>query len=329
MEEPAGLNRRQLFGRLGALSGLATGGLVIAACSVKADDVANLPPAGSASTASGAAVSEAAAVPASAAVTPKLDPTLPFNMSGRFVQSGYAVGQGPPRAELWVDGALRGMTSENGYFYIGFDRDAPTACQVKLKTADDSETAELAIAPTLYDVQRVDGLPQDTVTPSSPALLERIKLEAALKAEAFASRVDSDAFKGGFIYPLETFIVSGHFGNQRILNGTPSSPHMGFDMAAPTGTPIRAPQAGLVVLAEPDLFYEGGLILIDHGQGLISMYLHQSRLIARKGDQVVQGQVIGEVGAKGRATGPHLCWRLKWGDRHMDPSLMVTTPAQA
>ncbi len=320
MEGPAGLNRRQLFGRLGALSGLATGGLIIAACSVKADDVANLSPAGSISPSSEAAAAEAVAAPA---VTPKLDPTLPFNMSGRFVQSGYAIGQGAPRAELWVDGKLQGLTSDSGWFYIGFDRDAPTACQVVVKSATDSETAELAIAPTAYDVQRVDGLPQDTVTPSNPALLERIKAEAALKAEAFASRADLDAFKGGFVYPLDRFIVSGHFGNQRILNGTPSSPHMGFDMAAPTGTPIHAPQAGLVVLAEPDLFYEGGLILIDHGQGLISMYLHQSRIIARKGDMVAQGQVIGEVGAKGRATGPHLCWRLKWGDRHMDPSQMV------
>ncbi|MEI9905495.1 MAG: M23 family metallopeptidase [Asticcacaulis sp.] len=95
-------------------------------------------------------------------------------------------------------------------------------------------------------------------------------------------------------------------------------------MAAPTGTPIHAPQAGLVVLAEPDLFFEGGLVLVDHGQGLISMYLHQSRVVAKKGDMLKQGQLIGEVGMKGRATGPHLCWRLKWLDRHMDPSLMVS-----
>ncbi len=323
MEEPARLNRRQLIGRLGALSGAAAGGFAMAACSVKADDVV------SASTTSASASTAASAVSGAPAAVVALDPTLPFNLIGRFVQSGYAIGQGTPRAELWVDGKLQGLTAENGYFYVGFDRDAATACQITVKTADKSETAQLAIAPTAYDIQRVDGLPQDTVTPSSPALLERIKREAALKAEAFASRIDSDAFKGGFAYPLDHFVVSGHFGNQRVLNGTPASPHMGFDMAAPTGTPIHAPQTGLVVLAEPDLFYEGGLILIDHGQGLISMYLHQSRLIARKGDTVSPGQVIGEVGAKGRATGPHLCWRLKWGDRHMDPSLMVGPPLKA
>ena len=256
--------------------------------------------------------------------SPPLDPTLPFGLTGRFTQSGYCVGRGTPGAEIWVDGKSRGLTSPAGWFYVGFDRDAPTSCQITLKTAKGQDSAVLAIAPTTYDIQRVDGLPQDTVTPQDPALLDRIKQEAALKAEAFASRVDSDAFKGGFAWPLDKFIVSGHFGNQRVLNGTPASPHMGFDMAAPTGTPIHAPQDGLVVLAEPDLFYEGGLILIDHGQGLISMYLHQSELVAQKGQWVKRGQLIGKVGSKGRATGPHLCWRLKWTDRHMDPSLMVT-----
>lgn len=263
----------------------------------------------------------ASALPAFA--QPDEDKTLPFNLKGRFVQSGYCIGQGAPRAELWVDGKMRGLTSATGWFYVGFDRDAPTSSQITLKTARGKDSAMLAIAPTAYDIQRVDGLPQDTVTPSDPALLARIKREAEMKAEAFASRSDADGFKGGFDYPLDTFRVSGHFGNQRVLNGTPSSPHMGFDMAAPVGTPIHAPQDGVVILAEPDLFYEGGLILIDHGQGLISMYLHQSELVVRKGDAVTRGQLIGKVGARGRATGPHLCWRLKWGDRHMDPSLMV------
>ncbi len=247
----------------------------------------------------------------------------PFGLKGRFVQSGFAVGKTAPGGALWVDGAQRGPVARDGSFYVGLDRDAPAASTIEIRHGDTVEKTSLAVAPTAYDIQRVDGLPQNTVTPTEPELLERIKREAALKNEAFASRLDADWFRGGFRWPLEHFVVSGHFGNQRILNGTPTSPHMGFDMAAPTGTPIHAPQKGLVVLAETDLFYEGGLLLIDHGQGLISMYLHQSKVIARKGDVVEPGQVIGEVGAKGRATGPHLCWRLKWSDRHMDPSLMV------
>jgi murein DD-endopeptidase MepM/ murein hydrolase activator NlpD len=248
----------------------------------------------------------------------------PFGLKGRFVQSGYAIGQTRPGGILWVDGIQRGPVGDDGTFFIGFDRDAPANSTIEIHRGDDQvEKAMIPVAATTYDIQRVDGLPQDTVTPADPALLARIKREAALKAEAFTSRLDAEYFRGGFQWPLDHFIVSGHFGNQRVLNGTPASPHMGFDMAAPTGTPIHAPQKGLVVLSETDLFYEGGLLLVDHGQGLISMYLHQSRVIARKGDVVEAGQVIGEVGAKGRATGPHLCWRLKWTDRHMDPSLMV------
>lgn len=244
---------------------------------------------------------------------------LPFGLKGRFVQAGYAIGRADPGIVFTVDGESRGVTSPQGWFYVGFDRDSAKSCVI----AAGDKSATVAIAPTAFDVQRVDGLPQQTVTPTDPAIVERTKREAALKQKAFKSRIDADWFKGGFVYPLKDFRVSGQFGNQRILNGTPKSPHYGFDMAAPAGTLIRAPQAGRVVLAEADMFYEGGLIFIDHGQGLISMYLHMSRVDVAKGDMVSQGAVLGAVGARGRATGPHLCWRLKWSGRYMDPSLMT------
>ncbi|CAL4868325.1 hypothetical protein MMA231_02606 [Asticcacaulis sp. MM231] len=256
---------------------------------------------------------------------PAFSADLPFRLRGRFEQSGYAVGQATPDADLWLNGTLRGHTSPEGWFYIGIDRDGVSPYRIEIRTPAGSDSFDLTFTPRLYDVQRVDGLPPETVTPTAPEVLERIKRDSALKAEAFASRYTDDTFKGGFIYPLKNFLVSGQFGNQRVLNGVPKSPHYGFDMAAPIGTPIYAPQGGLVVLAEPDLFYEGGLTFIDHGQGVISMYLHQSNVLVQKGDRVVQGQLIGLVGAKGRATGPHLCWRLKWGDFHMDPSFMVTS----
>ncbi len=247
----------------------------------------------------------------------------PFGLKGRFVQSGYCVGHTAPNAEIWVDGVRQSTASVDGWFYVGFDRDSPATCRIETRTATNMQATTVTIAPQTYDTQRVDGLPPETVTPQSPEVLERIKRDAALKAVGFASRDSDDSFKSGFIWPLKNFIVSGRFGNQRILNGVPKSPHYGFDMAAPIGTPIYAPQGGLVVLAEPDLFYEGGLTFIDHGQGVISMYLHQSRVLISKGDRLIQGQLIGLVGDRGRATGPHLCWRLKWGDRHMDPSLMI------
>ncbi len=286
MEQPEGLNRRHLLFALGGL------GLTVA-------------------------------VPALA--EPEFDTMLPFDLKGRFVQGGYCIGQGTPFAELWVDGTPRGRTAADGWFYVGFDRDCPPSCRISVKDHGQKTSVMLAIAPTAYDIQRVDGLPQQTVTPTEPEVLERIRRDTELKTQAFASRADDDGFRKPFQYPLSDFRVSGHFGNQRILNGTPAAPHYGFDMAAPEGTPVRAPQSGLVVLAEPDMFYEGGLVFIDHGQGLISMYLHQSEVIARTGQRVYPGQVIGKVGATGRATGPHLCWRLKWGERRMDPSLMVTT----
>lgn len=245
--------------------------------------------------------------------------TLPLQVKGHLSQGGWCVGQADPDTSLWVDGRMYGRSDSRGLFFVGFDRDAPAKTQITCG----KRSITLDIAPVTYDLQRVDGLPQDTVTPKDPALLDRIGREWLLKNRAFASLDDAEAFRKGFKWPLEAFVVSGHFGNQRILNGKPSSPHMGFDMAAPIGTPIHAPQAGLVVLAQPDMFYEGGLIFIDHGQGVISMYLHQSEVIAREGQRVKQGQLIGKVGDRGRATGPHLCWRLKWRDRHLDPSLMV------
>lgn len=124
--------------------------------------------------------------------------------------------------------------------------------------------------------------------------------------------------------PLTKWRLSGRFGGQRVLNGEPKRPHYGCDLAAPTGTAIMAPAGGKVVLAEPNLHFEGGLTMIDHGQGLISYYLHQSRLDVTAGQDVKRGQVIGAVGATGRATGPHLCWRLKWRDRNLDALLLAS-----
>ena len=239
---------------------------------------------------------------------------------GRLVQGGHAIIKDTPMADVLVDGVIKSKTSKSGFAIIGFDRDSAKKALIEVKGGG---RYAIDIAPTNFDVQAVNGLPQNTVTPTDPALLARIKRETALKNIGFASRLDADWFKDGFRFPLKSFVTSGRFGNQRILNGTPKSPHYGYDMAAPNGTAIYAPQKGLVTLAAPDLFYEGGLTLIDHGQGLISMYLHQSKLLVKTGDSVTQGQKIGLVGAKGRATGPHLCWRLKWRETHLDPSLMV------
>lgn len=246
-----------------------------------------------------------------------------LSLSGAFVQGGHAIGRTWPRALIFVDGEALTAASAEGLFIVGFDRDAPASVRIEARAGARTADRVLTVAPGDFPTSRIDGLPQATVTPDDPDLLARIRREAALKAEAFASRADGEDFGDGFVWPLEEFRISSAWGSQRILNGTPARPHYGVDLAAPAGTPIRAPAAGMVTLAQPDMHFEGGLVLIDHGQGLISAYLHQSRLDVQAGRRVERGDVIGAVGSSGRATGPHLCWRLRWRDRNLDPSLLV------
>lgn len=251
-----------------------------------------------------------------------------FTLSGKPVQSGYVIGRTAPRAKILLDDEDMGEASADGLFVIGFDRDAPSRCGITVQTPDAEASRRLSVAPLEYDVQRIDGLPQDQVTPTDPALLARIAAEAKRKAAGFASDLDFDGFKGGFTLPLPagSFRQSARFGGQRILNGVPERPHYGSDLAAPIGTQVMAPADGLVSFAETGLHYEGALILIDHGQGLISAYLHLSRVSVAAGQRVRRGELIGAVGKEGRATGPHLCWRMKWRGRNMDPMQMVGTP---
>ena len=244
-------------------------------------------------------------------------------LSGRMIQGGFAMGRTWPRAMVFVDGEALTTASAAGLFVVGFDRDAPPSVQIEVRDRARIAHRTLAIAPGTFPSTRVNGLPPSTVTPTDPALLARIQQEVALKTEGFASRTDADDFRSGFAWPLASYRITSRWGSQRVLNGTPARPHYGIDLAAPAGTPILAPADGLVTLARPGLHFEGGLTLIDHGQGLITAYLHQSRIDVLSGQRVRRGDVIGRIGATGRATGPHLCWRMKWRDRNCDPSLMI------
>ena len=248
---------------------------------------------------------------------------------GRLVQGGTMIGRAAPGTAMTLDGQDVGSSGAGGWFVLGFDRDAAASAVFETRGSYGPVRRDLSITPGTFVEQHIDGLPEDQVAPTDPALLERIKREVALKAEAFASRADLEGFADGFVWPLKDFKISSPWGVRRILNGVPKTPHYGIDLAAATGTPIYAPAPGLVVLAEPDMHFEGGLTLIDHGQGLISMYLHQSKLVVAKGQTVERDQLIGEVGMKGRATGPHLCWRMKWRGRNCDPSLLVDAPTAA
>ncbi len=248
-----------------------------------------------------------------------------LTLAGRFVQGGHALGRTWPRALIFVDGESLTAASADGVFIVGFDREAAGSVQIEARLGDRTARRILDIAPGQFPSTSVNGLPPSTVEPSDPELLARIQREIVIKTEGFASRIDADHFRDGFDWPLEGFRVTSRWGSQRVLNGTPARPHYGIDLAAPQGTVIRAPAAGRVTLAQPGLHFEGGLVLIDHGQGLITAYLHQSRIDVVAGQDLSRGEPVGRVGMTGRATGPHLCWRMKWRDRNLDPSLLVKT----
>jgi murein DD-endopeptidase MepM/ murein hydrolase activator NlpD len=214
------------------------------------------------------------------------------------------------------------MVSPKGRFVIGFDRDETgTRHLIVTGPEGDEQRIELAVTTREYAIERVDGLPQRTVTPD-PEALQRIRDEAALVAAARARRDGRTDYASGFAWPAEGRI-SGVYGSQRILNGEPRRPHYGLDIAAPEGSPVRAPADGIVTFAHDDLYFSGGTLILDHGQGLSSSFLHLSRILVEAGQQVAQGQVIAEVGATGRASGPHLDWRMNWLDRRVDPQPLL------
>ena len=258
-----------------------------------------------------------------AVASPVLAAEPPLALSGRIVQGGFALGRTTPRAQIDLDGQSISRASAAGLFVIGFDRDSPAQTNLRVTTPQGNAIRTLSVAPGNFDIQRISGLANDQVSPSDPALLARIAAEVRRKAVGFESNVDSDNFHDGFVLPVVGARQSARFGGQRILNGEPRRPHYGADLAATTGRPVRAPAAGIVSFAESDLHFEGALVLIDHGQGLISCYLHLSRVDVVRGQSVARGALIGAVGARGRATGPHLCWRLKWHGRNLDPMLMI------
>jgi murein DD-endopeptidase MepM/ murein hydrolase activator NlpD len=179
----------------------------------------------------------------------------------------------------------------------------------------------LQIATRQYEIQKVEGLPQNLVTPSAEEEA-RIAREQAEVTQARTLDLDEPLFESKFIWPA-LGPISGVYGSQRILNGTPRAPHYGVDVAAPEGSPVVSPADGLVTFAKPDLLLTGGTLIIDHGHGLSSTFLHLSRIDVKVGQRLHQGDLVGAVGATGRATGPHLHWGMNWFDVRVDPALVV------
>ncbi|MES1927072.1 M23 family metallopeptidase [Salinisphaera sp. T31B1] len=252
-----------------------------------------------------------------AAAAGPLAPTFP----GAVSQGAMVIGRVAPDSRVVYAGRELRVT-DYGTVVFGIGRDAQGPARVQITPpGQPTETVSIRVTPRDWPIERVDGVPPKTVSPPA-AIARRIAREQASVAATRQTSDDGLGFAEDFIWPVKGR-VSGRFGNQRIYNGTPGSAHSGMDIAAATGTPVVAPAAGVVTFAEPDLYLTGGTLLIDHGHGIGSNFLHLSRLDVGVGEHVAQGQVIGEVGATGRATGPHLHWGMTWYATRIDPLLVL------
>jgi murein DD-endopeptidase MepM/ murein hydrolase activator NlpD len=238
---------------------------------------------------------------------------------GNFEQGGMVVGRTLPGARVTLDGrAIR--VGDDGIFVFGFGRDdKPNAKLVVTLPGEEPQSEALTVVQREYKIQRIDGLPESQVTPPDDAVA-RIARDNKLIGAARSFDTHETWFAGGLDWPVKG-PITGVYGSQRILNGEPRRPHFGVDIAKGEGEPIHAPQKAIVRMAEEDMYFTGGTTILDHGGAISTSYLHQSRLDVKVGDTVEKGQVIGLIGKTGRATGPHLCWRLNWFAERLDPQL--------
>lgn len=242
-----------------------------------------------------------------------------LTLTGPMTQGGLIVGRTVPGATVTFDGKRLSVQAD-GAFAFGFGRDFGASAVVEATLADGRTISRtLTVAPREYDIQRIDGLPDSMVSPPQE-VLDRIARENKAVGAARGFDTPQTWFAEKIDWPV-IGIISGVYGSQRILNGEPRRPHFGVDIASPEGTPIAAPAPGIVRMAEPDLYYTGGTVILDHGAGISTTYLHMSRLDVAVGDQIGRGAPVGLVGKTGRATGPHLCWRLNWFQERLDAQL--------
>jgi len=260
------------------------------------------------------------------ALTSQRAPAPMVQLPASVPQGSLVIGRTRPDAVVdYGDRRLR--VAPDGVFAFGIGRDAtgPLRVRVSLPGGGASESV-IAVTPRDWPVEQINGVPPKTVNPP-PDIAARIEREQARVAAVRARDDAREDFAQAFLWPVQGRI-SGRFGNQRVYNGTPKSPHSGMDIAAAQGTPVKAPAAGIVTFADPGLYLTGGTVVIDHGAGVSSNFLHLSRIDVKVGDRVEQGQVFAAVGSTGRATGPHLHWGMNWFDTRIDP-LLVLDPGKS
>ncbi|WP_292997870.1 M23 family metallopeptidase [Nevskia sp.] len=251
-----------------------------------------------------------------AAATATAQAAPPATYQGDWEQGSLLIGHTTPGAKVRLDGRVLRVSPE-GLFLIGLDRDAKPVASVTITVPGGTDTVETHdVAKREWDVQPLTGIAPKYVDPPAK-VLARIKAEQAQINEVRKRDTAITDFATPFAWPA-LGRISGIFGSQRILNGTPKSPHYGVDVAVPTGTPITAPSGGIVALAEPDFYYTGGTVIIDHGHGLQSILVHLSKVNVKVGQRVEQGEPVALSGATGRVTGPHLHWGLYWFGERVD-----------
>jgi murein DD-endopeptidase MepM/ murein hydrolase activator NlpD len=246
-----------------------------------------------------------------------------LSLVGGLAQGSLVVGRTAPGARVALDGAYLRSTPD-GVFAFGLEWNQTAAAHLTVQfVGGTTESRDIAPVVRQYAVETINGLPPETVTPP-PDELDRIRHESELIFEARRKDSDLTWFAEPFDWPAPG-IMSGVFGSKRIDNGKTMAPHWGVDMANAEGTPIRAPANATVSISD-DYYLDGGFILLDHGHGVSTCYLHQSKRMVQAGDVVQRGQVIGLMGQTGRATGPHLHWAMNWFQVKLDPSLSTRTP---
>lgn len=245
-----------------------------------------------------------------------------LTVEGSLEQGGWLRGRAPMGAVRLTLGGTAVALANDGRFFAGLDRDAPAQLRLSVFAAGGQRLdRELRIAPRAWPVERVNVPLRGSVPSETFMAIRQPELDAIEAARAVRS--DSEGWAQRFVWPAKGRI-SGRFGAQRIYQGVPGAYHSGLDIAPGNGMPYVAPADGVVVLAAQRPFsLEGNLLIIDHGMGLNSAFLHSSRLAVKEGDRVRQGQLLGYVGTTGRASGPHLHWSLKWQDARLDPLLFL------
>ncbi len=249
-----------------------------------------------------------------------VQPVFAFDIVGEWQQGAVIIGQVP--VDVSVEYKQRKLQlTQDGKFVIGLGRDAPASADIITTTQGKRETHRFEVKARTYAIQYVEGVPQATVEPNKEQD-ERIAHETALVTNARKADLPLAFFAQKFQWPI-IGPISGVYGSQRVYNGIPKAPHFGVDIAQPVGALVTAPAGGVVTLVHPDMFLSGGTLVIDHGHGLSSTFIHLSEILVKTGDKIHQGQKIALVGKTGRASGPHLHWGMNWFDERVDPQLLV------